>query len=410
MVSWSRRALPALGFSARSMGTTARAHPARTNLANAKRVVIKVGTAVVSNSQGFLALSRMGALVEQIKELKKEGREVILVSSGAVGLGRRRLGLDKELVADPTNVVDRQACAAAGQEELMSTYNMMLGAVGLRGAQVLITQNDFLAPQNYEFLTATLQRLSGAGVVPIINENDVVTGGMQLDAHAHKCFSDNDMLSALVSAGAQADAVAMMTDVDAVFTKPPDQPGAERISVYDQDREVEIGTKSTMGRGGMASKINAAQVAANGGVICCIANGFDINNVSRVFQGQDIGTVFPAKERPTRLQHWLAHAANPSGAVVVKEAALEKMLHDKAASLALCSMDISAVKGEFDSNQAVEVQDDQGNTYGMCLMNNGALELEQLMNDKTPRNVVSPSNMWKLAADAPQANAAQAGL
>eukprot|EP00293_Proteomonas_sulcata_P004971 CAMPEP_0184324766 /NCGR_PEP_ID=MMETSP1049-20130417/136801_1 /TAXON_ID=77928 /ORGANISM="Proteomonas sulcata, Strain CCMP704" /LENGTH=152 /DNA_ID=CAMNT_0026646621 /DNA_START=17 /DNA_END=475 /DNA_ORIENTATION=- len=149
-----------------------------------------------------------------------------------------------------------------------------------------------------------------------------------------------------------------------------------------------------MGRGGMASKIDAAQVAANGGVTCVIANGFDISNVHKVFDGQDIGTVFPALERPTKLQHWLAHAANPSGAVVVTKTALQKLMDDNAAGQALNAMDIAEIKGDFGSNSAVALETEEGRMLGMCLVEHGNSELEQLITGNLNSSVINPKNMF----------------
>ena len=229
-------------FSSRAAKVPDGAHPDRRHLLHSNRVVIKVGTAVVSNPNGTLALSRMGALCEEICSLKKQGMEVMLISSGAIGLGRERVGLKKEVVSNVKNVIERQACAAAGQELLMSTYNMMFSRLDMKCAQVLITQGDFANRNRYEYLSLTLQRLSQLGVVPIINENDVVTGSSQLDpATAGQVFADNDTLAALIGASAKADAVLMMTDVDAVFTKPPGTPGAERIAIYSNSTTFEEG-------------------------------------------------------------------------------------------------------------------------------------------------------------------------
>ena len=256
---------------ARGRGLASGVDADRLKLKKAKRIVVKVGTAVVANPDGTMALSRMGALVESLRELKQEGREVMLVSSGAVGLGRVQLGLSKEQVSKPDNFIDKQACAAAGQEMLMSMYHMMFNRLGVRAAQVLITQADLLERHRYMFLTDTLDKLTELGTIPIVNENDVVTGG----ATGPQVFSDNDNLSAILASGANADGLALLTDVEAVFTKPPDEPGAERIKVWGKGSEVVLGEKSGMGRGGMGSKINAALVAANGGAYthtrtCCI--------------------------------------------------------------------------------------------------------------------------------------------
>uniref|UniRef100_A0A7S4UQM0 Aspartate/glutamate/uridylate kinase domain-containing protein n=1 Tax=Guillardia theta TaxID=55529 RepID=A0A7S4UQM0_GUITH len=331
--------------------------PERMPLSNAKRVVVKVGTAVVSNSDGTLALSRLGALVEQLRGLKDQGRQVILVSSGAVGLGRLRLGLAKDVVANPANVIDRQACAAAGQGILMSTYDMLFQRLGLTCAQVLITQGDFLSRQRYSYLTDTLDRLTSLGVIPIINENDVVTGCHELDTQ--RVFSDNDKLSALLAAGSDADGLALLTDVEAVFTKPPDQEGAERIKVYNSLTAVEIGEKSSMGRGGMASKIGAARVAALGGVHTVVASGYDLDNIAKVFAGADVGTLFPASARPNKRQRWLTFATVSEGKIRVKAAAKDRLISSSAAQ-ALLANDLVNIYGDFPDRAVVTVEDQDG--------------------------------------------------
>lgn len=338
----------------------------RLPLTNAKRVVVKVGTAVVSNPDGTLALSRLGALVEQIKDLKDSGRQVLLVSSGAVGLGRLRLGLSRDVVANPANVIDRQACAAAGQGILMSTYDMMFQRMGISAAQVLITQGDFLSRERYSYLTDTLDRLTSLGAIPIINENDVVTGCSELDTM--RVFSDNDKLSALVAAGADADGLALLTDVDAVFTKPPDEPGAERIRVFTANSHLEIGEKSTMGRGGMSSKIAAARVAALGGVQTVIASGYDLNNITNIFQGKDVGTLFLAAPRPNKRQRWLTFATTTQGKVMVSGSSKERLLDPQASNRSLLASDILSVEGGFPQQSVVELADENGNTFARGMM------------------------------------------
>jgi len=336
--------------------------PTRPEMCEAKRVVVKVGTAVVANSDGTLALSRLGALVEQLSRLKEEGRQVLLVSSGAMGLGRQSLGLSKELVGDPNNIIDRQACAAAGQKILMSMYNMMFQALNIQCSQVLITQGDFLSRTRYVYLTETLDRLTSMGVIPIINENDVVTGGIS----GPQVFSDNDKLSAILAAGADADALALLTDVDAVYDKPPDEAGAQRIKVYTPDLAVQIGEKSTMGRGGMAAKISAARVAASGGVHTVVASGFDLSNIDRVFKGADVGTLFPASERKSKRQRWLNLATESEGRLMVKAAARDSILCGQEHPLLVAQLD--AVEGDFGKGAVVSLVDPEGTEFarGIC--------------------------------------------
>ena len=248
---------PARYHRGRGLASAAAHQRMRAKVRDAERIVIKVGTAVVAHGgTGTLAVSRLGGLVEQIRELSQDQRkQILLVSSGAVGLGRGQLGMTPADTTDsPSGLINRQACAATGQALLMGTYTSMMGALGLECAQVLITQHDFICPQRYGRLTATLETLALRGIIPIINENDVVTGGTELDA-PEVAFRNNDMLSTLVAAGVRADAMAMMT-VNAAFDKPPTEADAKRIKMFDGDtQEVAIGDKSEGGRSGMASKI-----------------------------------------------------------------------------------------------------------------------------------------------------------
>eukprot|EP00281_Chroomonas_sp_CCMP1168_P021148 CAMPEP_0206237788 /NCGR_PEP_ID=MMETSP0047_2-20121206/14453_1 /ASSEMBLY_ACC=CAM_ASM_000192 /TAXON_ID=195065 /ORGANISM="Chroomonas mesostigmatica_cf, Strain CCMP1168" /LENGTH=397 /DNA_ID=CAMNT_0053662249 /DNA_START=102 /DNA_END=1295 /DNA_ORIENTATION=+ len=346
----------------------------RAPLVQAKRVLVKVGSAVVSKDSGKMALCRMGGLVEQIAELRKKGIEVMLVSSGAVGIGRYCTNLPKEVVRDPKNVIDRQACAAAGQEMLMSTYDMMFQRVGLKCAQVLITQGDFLSQDRYFALSSTLERLANLGLVPVINENDVVTGSHF--GNAPRVFEDNDMLSAIVASGCDADALALMTDVDGVYNMPPDQPGAQRISVYEQGTEIEIGLKSGMGRGGMSSKIAAASLAAAGGVQTVVASGYDVNNIGRVFAGEDIGTLFPALERPTKSQRWLSFFVNTVGSVKVNQDAMVRLLGSPNQSH-LTLRDVMEVNGHFDASEPVRLLDHTGKEFARGVTHMGAEQINK---------------------------------
>lgn len=387
---------PARGMAGRARGQSA----PRSRLADAERIVVKVGTAVVAKgAAGQLAVSRIGGLVEQIRELSQDRRrQLLLVSSGAVGLGRGQLGMTPDDTTDsPEGLVNRQACAAAGQAILMGTYTSMMGALGLSTAQVLITQHDFICPVRYGRLTSTLEALAQRGIVPIINENDVVTGGQEgLDGEG--AFSDNDMLSALVAAGVRADAVAMMTDVDAVFDRPPAEAGAKRIAVFDKKQEVAIGAKSAGGRGGMGSKIHAAQTAAAGGVHAVVANGIDLANISRIFAGDDVGTLFPgSSKRPSKLQHWLAHAAktgNLKGKVTVSKSAAARLSSkcDQASAAPLTMADILATHGDFASNAAIEITDDEGAPIGRGVVQMGSTDLETRPRNLLGAHVMRPAD------------------
>ena len=300
----------------------------------------------------------------------------MLVSSGAVGLGRLRLGLSKDVVANPNNVIDRQACAAAGQGILMSTYDTLFQRLNMNCAQVLITQSDFLSRERYSYLTDTLERLMSLGVTPIINENDVVTGCSELDTQ--RVFSDNDKLSALLAAGADADGLALLTDVEAVFTKPPGDPGAERIKVYDSRASVTIGAQSQMGRGGMASKISAARMSALGGVETVVASGYELNNITKIFSGKDVGTLFPASKRPNKRQRWLSFATSSGGTIRVLNACKMRLTGSGAAQ-ALLTSDILSVTGAFDNRAVVSIEDEDGIEFARGMVQLSASELENMI-------------------------------
>jgi glutamate 5-kinase len=324
-------------------------HP-RATLAQARRVVVKVGTGVVARPDGGLALGRVGALVEELTALRARGVDVLLVSSGAVGLGAARLGFTRR----PEGVVDRQACAAAGQGALVAFYDGLFQRLGGTCAQVLLTEEDFHYRQRFNNLTATLERLLELGAVPVLNENDTLsTAELALEKGA--VFGDNDRLGALVSVYLHADALIILSDVDAVYTRPPGSPGAERISTWTGDTTFEEGAASALGRGGMGSKIAAARLAARAGVPAVITSGDTPSGLSRLLQGEELGTLFPAETGLARRKAWLAFATAPAGEISVNAGARQALV-ERGASL--LSVGIAAVSGEFAAGAVVRITQD----------------------------------------------------
>jgi glutamate 5-kinase len=320
---------------------------ARHRLPVARRVVVKVGTAVVARPDGGLALGRVGALVEQLHALRQNGTDVLLVSSGAVGLGAARLGFDRR----PVRVVDRQACAAAGQGALMAFYDGLFSRLGGQCAQVLLAEEDFHFRQRFNNLTATLERLLELRAVPIINENDTLsTAELALEKGA--VFGDNDRLSALVAAYLNADALVVLSDVDGVYTRPPTEPGATRISEWGEGSTFEEGDASANGRGGMGSKIAAASLAARSGVTAVIASGNAPSCVERVLRGDDVGTVFAAAPGLRRRKAWLAFATAPSGVLEVNVGARAALV-ERGASLLVVG--VTGVTGAFIVGDVVRI-------------------------------------------------------
>jgi glutamate 5-kinase len=330
-------------------------------LKSATRLVIKLGTNVVMQPNGRPAIGRLAFLVESISALVEQGKEVILVSSGSVGIGARLLDLKRS----PTKLVDRQACAAAGQGALVSLYCQLMEELGLKGAQVLLTEADFAERARYINLHRTLERLLELGVVPIINENDTVSTD-ELALGKGEVFGDNDRLSALVASRLEADLLVLLTDVEGVYTGPPDKPDSVFLSVYDEQIAVEIGEASSVGRGGMASKIDAAQVATTAGVAVVIASGTRPGVVSSVLQGEDVGTFFPPHRVLNSRKRWLAFATSCKGRILVNEGARRAVVEQHAS---LLPKGVVGVEGDFVSGDAVDLVGQDGQAFARGVSN-----------------------------------------
>jgi glutamate 5-kinase len=263
------------------------------------RVVVKLGTNVIMRQDGRVALGLLCGLVESIAALRESGIEVLLVSSGAIGLGMERLGMTER----PVEVPLIQACAATGQSRLMSLYDEAFETMGCRIAQVLLTEDDFRDPVRYENLRATLRALLALGVIPIVNENDTVST-MELDRPVDpaeeapadaRLFGDNDKLSALLMRHIEADLLVLLSDIDGLYDRHPGEAGAQLIS---QVTEITAGIRNYAhggngrGRGGMASKLEAARIVMEAGRIAVIANGRTPRLLEKICAGEPVGTVF----------------------------------------------------------------------------------------------------------------------
>ncbi len=267
----------------------------RQQVAQARRVVIKIGTNVVMRDDGRLALSQLYGIAESVARLRQQGREVLMVSSGAVGLGMERIGMPVR----PTELSQIQACAAIGQSRLMAIYDDAFDKLGFRTAQVLLTEDDFRDPERYSNLRSTLGSLLTMGVIPVINENDTVST-VELDhpadsAGRERVFGDNDKLSAMVMTHIDADLLLLLSDVDGLYNGDPTVEGVEIISqvpvINEEVRNFARG-KNGRGRGGMASKLEAARIATEANGFAVIANGRLPNVIERVCGGEILGTLF----------------------------------------------------------------------------------------------------------------------
>jgi len=330
----------------------------------ALRIVIKLGTRVLTHDDGRLALARLFRVVEAAAALRRQGKEVLLVSSGAVGLGVEALGLE----STPSDIVERQACAAVGQTRLMDLYQQGFSRLGLVCGQVLLTQSDFADRDHYINLRSTLNALLRHGVVPIINENDAVSTEEldMLEGGTRPIFGDNDKLSALVAVKLDADLLVLLTDVDGVFDKNPRKySNAKLLSRIDDNQDADIqtsGTGSTVSRGGMLSKIEAAWIAARSGCHAIIASGRSPTALSEVLAGHQIGTLFPAAQHGlTSRRRWIAFATAPRGELHLDAGAVHA-LRDRGASL--LAIGVNRVEGSFEGGEVVELVGPDGKSIG----------------------------------------------
>ncbi|MGH9690771.1 MAG: glutamate 5-kinase [Candidatus Acidiferrales bacterium] len=358
----------------------------------ARRVVVKVGTSTVTGAEGEVCTERVEPIVRSIAKLMKEGRQVVLVSSGAVGLGRGLLGLHPSRLND---LVTTQACAALGQSLLMDVYRSLFSASDVKIAQVLLTEEDFTNWRRYSNLRRTMEKLLGFGVLPIVNENDTVsTAELEPVTGAQKTavFSDNDRLAALVMSGLEADALVLLTNVDGLLRQSlreqPRSQGRPEFEVIPLVEEVTPKLKalaagpSANGRGGMRTKLEAAEIAMNCGGTAVIANGQEHDVMERIFAGEKLGTAFLASKRMRGKRRWIAYAANVRGRVVVDAGAQRALTQGKASLLA---SGIVRVENHFASMDVVSIVGSDGREFARGIANCASAEAELLSAKKNSR-------------------------
>lgn len=335
----------------------------RESVARAKRVVIKLGTRVATLENGRIAQSRLFSVIEVVTSLRDEGREVLVVSSGAVGLGRDALGLDHT----PEDLEERQACAAVGQSRLMNLYQRGFERLGLACGQLLLTQGDFDDRLRYLRLRGTLQRLLEMGVIPIINANDAVSTEELAFSEKERrpVFGDNDKLSALVAARLDAELLVMLTDVEGVYDADPrtnpDARVRQQVRSLSELGDISSKSDSGVGRGGMRSKVEAANIAARAGCDVVIASGLRTEALARVLDGAPEGTWFPARSELHARERWIAFAAAQRGALHIDAGAVEALRRRGASLLAA---GVVRVDGDFTQGDVVELVGPDGERVG----------------------------------------------
>ncbi|HEV2522609.1 MAG TPA: glutamate 5-kinase [Candidatus Acidoferrales bacterium] len=328
-----------------------------------RRAVIKLGTGIVTSGEGQFNAKLLERVAQTIAHLKKDGRQIVLVSSGAVGLGRGRLGLHRDRLND---MVMRQACAAVGQSLLMHEYEKLFQSHGIHLAQVLLTEGDFVDRSRYSNLRQTMEALLKLGVLPIVNENDTVSTA-ELDylniRAGERIFSDNDRLAALVMSHIEADVLVLLTDVDGLMQLGPSALKSDAAQVVPLVEEITPELKSLAfgpsegGRGGMLTKLEAAEIAMQAGGVAVIANGTKADTLDKIFDGTPTGTVFLSKTRMAGKRRWIAYAAGVRGRVIVNAGARAALTGGKASLLA---SGVTGVEGEFDAAEVVSIVDAEG--------------------------------------------------
>lgn len=348
----------------------------REALKKAKRIVVKVGTSTITYANGKRNFSQIDRLARELSDLQNQGKEMILVSSGAVAVGVDRLGLP----AKPSTIPGKQACAAVGQGVLMHTYEKLFADYGQVVAQVLITRTEAIDRHRYTNCRNTFMTLLQQGVIPIVNENDVVA----LDELK---IGDNDNMSALVAGIVDADLVIILSDIDGLYTaNPATHPDATLVhTVQEITPEVEAsagGVGSSRGTGGMATKIQAAKAATNSGIQLVIASGTEKNAIPRILQGEEIGTLFVSRENRLQFRkRWLAFGAKIQGSIVVDDGCARAIR--KAGGCSILPAGIYQVVGDFQTGSTVSVIDKEGHELARGLVHYTASELERIKGCKS---------------------------
>lgn len=346
---------------------------ARQGVAEAHRVVVKVGSSSLTTASGGLDADRVDALVDVLAKSRSGGeREIVLVSSGSIAAGLSPLGLRRR----PKDLARQQAAASVGQGLLMARYTASFARYGVRVGQVLLTSDDMARRAHHRNASRTFDQLLAMGALPVVNENDTV-------ATDEIRFGDNDRLAALVAHLVHADLLVLLSDVDGLYDGDPAKPGSSRITEVTGPADiahVQIGSagKAGVGTGGMVTKVEAARIAAAAGIPVVLTSA---THAADALAGRDTGTYFHRTGRRTgdRLL-WLQHASEPQGALTLDDGAVRAIVEGRKS---LLPAGIAAVEGDFAAGDPVELRDTSGRAVARGLVNFDAKELPQLLGRST---------------------------
>lgn len=337
-------------------------------ITKAERIVFKFGTNVLRNDDKEISLSRIYSFIEDIAQLKKIGKEVIIVTSGAVGLGAKKLNVDSS-----ESMSVKQACAAVGQSRLMCIYEDGFDKYGYTTAQILLTEEDFTQRIKYLSLHDTLNMLISLGAIPVINQNDTVsTEELAFYKDAFQVsFSDNDKLSALVASELDADLLVVLSDIDGLFNdNPKTNPNAQKIDVVEEITEEfeKFATGATLGgRGGMKTKLEAMKVVTRSGGVGVIANGKVPHIINKLFSSEEdcLGTVFLPTENLSNKKRWIAYATNIQARLIVNDGA-QRALNQNSS---LLPIGVLSIEGDCQKGDIVSILDIEGNEFARGMIN-----------------------------------------
>lgn len=344
-------------------------------LKKVKRIVVKIGSGVLTSEEYGIDPSFLDGLAADIAALRSRGIQVVVVSSGAVAAGRQALGLADR----PRTLPQKQAAAAIGQSRLMRAYEEAFSGYDLKVAQILLTRDDLANRRRFQNARGTLDTLLSCGIIPVINENDTVV----VDELK---FGDNDNLSALVTNLVEAQLLLIMTDIDGLYTADPrSNPDATLIhEVRAITREMERGaggTGTSVGTGGMATKLAAAKKVVKSGVAAVVFAGKVRGNLGRIMAGEQVGTLFlPEGEALNRRKHWIAFTLRPTGSIHVDAGARDVL---KKHGKSLLPSGITSVEGRFDRGACVKIVAPEGNEFARGLVDYSSHEIEQILGHKS---------------------------
>ena len=352
--------------------TDSSAASVREDIARARRVVVKVGSSSLTTIDGGLDEAKLIALTDVIGAHRSAGHEVILVSSGAIAAGLEPMGLRKR----PRDLASQQAAAGVGQGLLMAAYTRALGRYDLVPGQVLLSADDLIRRTQYKNAQRAIDKLLALGTLPIVNENDAV-------ATEEIRFGDNDRLAALVAHLAHADALVLLSDVDALYSGPPEKPGSRLIDCVHGPRDLDelaiggVGTAGT-GTGGMATKVEAAIMVADSGIPAVLTSA---PQAASALAGENVGTYFAVthKRRGTRLL-WLRHLARTFGSITIDHGAEAAVL---SRGTSLLAAGVTACSGEFEAGDPVEIRNPAGDVIARGMSNFSSAELPLMFRSTT---------------------------